>query len=263
MFDTLKAVTPQIVREHIRAVDVHMHFIPEFYRHALASANMASPDGINALPAWEEEDFLRVMDNLQIETGMLSMSSPSVHFCNDRKALQLARKVNDEGRRLMDRNPGRIGLFASLPLPDVEASIEEARRALDDVGADGVVFESNHHGVYLGDPVLDPLYAELDKRSAVIFVHPTSPTCECSARGSKLYPRPMLEFYFLGFHEGVAAGMADGFARASGKPALGNLDSAADTGNGMGALANAWNSHTPSIITAGQQTRSMIQPNGI
>jgi predicted TIM-barrel fold metal-dependent hydrolase len=96
----------------------------------------------------------------------------------------------------MDRYPGRIGLFASLPLPDVEASIEEAERALDDLGADGVVFESNHHGVYLGDPVLDPLYAELDKRSAVIFVHPTSPACECSARESKLYPRPMLEFLF-------------------------------------------------------------------
>ena len=52
------------------------------------------------------------------------------------------------------RYPGRIGLFASLPLPDLEASIEEAGRALDDLGADGVVFESNHHGVYLGDPVL-------------------------------------------------------------------------------------------------------------
>jgi predicted TIM-barrel fold metal-dependent hydrolase len=44
--------------------------------------------------------------------------------------------------------------------------------------------------------VLDPLYAELDKRSAVIFVHPTSPACECSARGSKLFPRPMMEFLF-------------------------------------------------------------------
>ena len=184
------------IREHKRAIDVHMHFIPDFYREALASANMASPDGIHALPPWDEENLLDPMDSLQIETAMLSISSPGVHFGNDRKALQLARKVNDAGRRLMDRYPGRIGLFASLPLPDVEASIEEAGRALDDLGADGVVFESNHHGVYLGDPVLDPLYAELDKRSAVIFVHPTSPACECSARESKLYPRPMLEFLF-------------------------------------------------------------------
>jgi benzoylformate decarboxylase len=64
--------------------------------------------------------------------------------------------------------------------------------------------------------------------------------------------------YFLGLHEGVAVGMADGYAQATGKPALVNLHSAAGTGNGMGALANAWNSHTPLILTAGQQTRAMI-----
>jgi len=64
--------------------------------------------------------------------------------------------------------------------------------------------------------------------------------------------------YFLGLHEGVAVGMADGYAQATGKPALINLHSAAGTGNGMGALANAWNSHTPLIVTAGQQTRAMV-----
>src|SRR5260370_34513738 len=64
--------------------------------------------------------------------------------------------------------------------------------------------------------------------------------------------------YFLGLHESVAMGMADGYAQATGKPALVNLHSAAGTGNGMGALANAWNSHTPLIVTAGQQTRAMV-----
>ena len=64
--------------------------------------------------------------------------------------------------------------------------------------------------------------------------------------------------YFHGLHEGVAMGMADGYAQASGKPALVNLHSAAGTGNGMGALANAWNSHTPLIVTAGQQIRAMV-----
>ena len=64
--------------------------------------------------------------------------------------------------------------------------------------------------------------------------------------------------YFLGLHEGVAVGMADGYAQATGKPALINLHSAAGTGNGIGALANAWNSHTPLIVMAGQQTRAMV-----
>jgi benzoylformate decarboxylase len=64
--------------------------------------------------------------------------------------------------------------------------------------------------------------------------------------------------YFLALHEGVAMGMADGYAQATGKPALVNLHSAAGTGNGMGAFANAWNSHTPLIVMAGQQIRAIV-----
>ena len=64
--------------------------------------------------------------------------------------------------------------------------------------------------------------------------------------------------YFLALHEGVAVGMADGYAQATGKPVLVSLHSASGTGNGMGALSNAWNSHTPLIVMAGQQTRAMV-----
>lgn len=64
--------------------------------------------------------------------------------------------------------------------------------------------------------------------------------------------------YFLGLHEGVAVGMADGYAQATGETVLVNLHSAAGSGNGMGALSNAWSSHTPLILMAGQQTRAMV-----
>ncbi len=64
--------------------------------------------------------------------------------------------------------------------------------------------------------------------------------------------------YYLALHEGVAVGMADGYAQATGKPALVNLHSAAGTGNGMGALVNAWNAHSPLVVMSGQQTRAMI-----
>lgn len=64
--------------------------------------------------------------------------------------------------------------------------------------------------------------------------------------------------YILGLHEGAVVGMADGFAQATGRPTLVNLHSAAGTGNAMGALANAWNSHTPLVVTAGQQVRAMV-----
>lgn len=64
--------------------------------------------------------------------------------------------------------------------------------------------------------------------------------------------------YILGLHEGAVVGMADGYALASGQPTFVNLHAAAGTGNGMGALTNAWYSHSPLVITAGQQVRSMI-----
>lgn len=64
--------------------------------------------------------------------------------------------------------------------------------------------------------------------------------------------------YILGLHEGVVVGMADGFAQASGQAAFVNLHAASGTGNAMGALTNAWYSHTPLVITAGQQVRPMI-----
>ncbi|MEC9482504.1 MAG: thiamine pyrophosphate-binding protein, partial [Halomonas sp.] len=64
--------------------------------------------------------------------------------------------------------------------------------------------------------------------------------------------------YILGLHEGVVVGMADGYALASGQPVLVNLHAAAGTGNAMGALTNAWYSHSPLVLTAGQQARSMI-----
>ena len=64
--------------------------------------------------------------------------------------------------------------------------------------------------------------------------------------------------YVLGLHEGVVMGIADGYAQASGKPAFVNLHAASGTGNAMGALTNAWYSHTPLVISAGQQVRSTI-----
>ncbi|SOE92595.1 Predicted metal-dependent hydrolase, TIM-barrel fold [Burkholderia sp. D7] len=177
-------------------VDVHAHFVPAFYREALTDAGLSAPDGIRAMPEWDVESTLRVMDRLGVATAMLSISSPGVHFGDDAKARVLSRRVNEEGRRLVDAYPGRFGLFASMPLPDVDGAIAEATYAFEVLHADGVVFETNQHGIYLGDPKLEPLYAELNSRKAVMFVHPTSPGCSCSDRLHQQYPQPMLEFLF-------------------------------------------------------------------
>jgi benzoylformate decarboxylase len=64
--------------------------------------------------------------------------------------------------------------------------------------------------------------------------------------------------YILALHEGAAIGMADGYAQATGRTAFVNIHSAAGTGNAMGGFANAWNAHTPLVVTAGQQVRAMM-----
>jgi predicted TIM-barrel fold metal-dependent hydrolase len=125
---------------------------------------------------------------------MLSISSPGTHFGNDAAARRLTREVNDAGAAISRAHPGRFGHFASLPLPDVPGALDQLSYALDELGSDGIAIETNSAGVYLGDHRYEPLYRELNRRRAVVFVHPTSPPCsETTALGR---PRPMLEFIF-------------------------------------------------------------------
>jgi predicted TIM-barrel fold metal-dependent hydrolase len=177
-------------------IDVHAHFLPGFYHDALIQAGQTHPDGMPEIPKWSEQDALSMMDKLHIQAAVLSISSPGVHFGDDQKAKQLSRRANEEGTRLRHAHPGRFGLFAVTPLPNIEMAIEEAVYALDQLHAEGVVVESNHHGLYHGDPRLDPFYAELNSRRAAMFIHPTSPSCNGCGALSLGYPRPMLEFMF-------------------------------------------------------------------
>ncbi|MGB7235032.1 MAG: amidohydrolase family protein [Rhodococcus sp. (in: high G+C Gram-positive bacteria)] len=174
-------------------MDIHSHMVPDFYlREALASG-IAFPDGMPKWPSWSVGEHMQMMDGCGIDTTILSVSSPGVHFGDDGKAADLARRVNDFGAGAVAEQP-RLGFFASLPLPNVLDSVLEAVRALDQLGADGVTVMSNAGGMYLGDPVLTPLLAALDARSAVVFVHPTSPPN--SSAVSLGLPAPMMEFLF-------------------------------------------------------------------
>ena len=177
-------------------VDVHAHYLPAEYRRAAEAAGHQHPDGMPGLPRWDTGAAIAMMDGLNIRAAMLSISSPGVHFGDDAAARKLARSVNEEGAKAVKDHPGRFGLFASLPLPDIDGALAEAAYAFDTLGADGVVVETNHHGIYMGDRKLDPLYAELNRRRAVMFMHPTSPTCPCCQTLSLGFPRPMIEFMF-------------------------------------------------------------------
>jgi predicted TIM-barrel fold metal-dependent hydrolase len=175
-------------------IDLHAHHIPEFYRDALLAAGQGQPDGIPAIPEWDEYSALKAMNGLNVQTAILSISSPGVHFGDPDSAVALARQVNEEGARLVKRYPGRFGFFASLPLPEFDEAVTELRYALDVLGADGIVLESNQRGVYLGDERLEPIYAEVAARNSLVFTHPTTPFGAEHLSGR--YPRPMLEFMF-------------------------------------------------------------------
>ncbi|MDJ0396407.1 amidohydrolase family protein [Rhodococcus sp. G-MC3] len=174
--------------------DVHAHFVTDHYVRAASHAGHAHPDGMPAWPTWNAEEHLALMDSANITRSILSISSPGVHFGDNATARALAREVNDYAAELTTAQPNRFGQFAALPLPDVDGAIIEATYALDELGADGVTFLSNAHGMYLGNPRLEPLLAELDRRHATVFVHPTSPpNWEAVALGR---PRPLMEFLF-------------------------------------------------------------------
>lgn len=175
-------------------IDVHAHFVTDSYLERARAAGHERPDGVPAWPSWSAAAHLELMDEAGVDTAVLSVSSPGVHFGDDAAARALAREVNEDGAALVRDHPGRFGLFASLPLPDADGALAEIEYAFDVLGADGVVLETNTHGVYLGDARLEPVFAELDRREAVVFLHPTSPVCwERSALGR---PRPMVEFIF-------------------------------------------------------------------
>ncbi|WP_420037342.1 amidohydrolase family protein [Streptomyces sp. cg28] len=175
-------------------VDVHAHFVTDGYVAAARAAGIDHPDGMPGWPEWSVGKQLDLMERGGIAKACLSVSSPGVHFGDDEAARALAREVNAFGAEVRAAHPDRFGHFASLPLPDVDGALAEAAYALDELGADGVAVETNHHGRYLGDPAFAPLWAELDRRGAIVFVHPTSPPGADSVTLGR--PRPMLEFLF-------------------------------------------------------------------
>ena len=79
--------------------------------------------------------------------------------------------MNEIGRRAVVDHPGRFGLFAALPLPDVDAAIAEIAHCCDHLDVDGFALLTNVGGTYLGDPSFEPVFRELNRRARA-GVHP-------------------------------------------------------------------------------------------
>lgn len=173
-------------------IDFHAHFLPDFYRAAAIRGGHRRPDGMPGLPEWSVEDAIAMMDESHIRVAVLSVSSPGVHFGDDAAARDLARRINEFGAGLVERYPERFAVLAALPLPDVAGSVVEIEHALDHLHLDGVAIETNAHGLYPGDDAMTPVFAALQEREALLFLHPTSPPhAEALDFGR---PRPIVEF---------------------------------------------------------------------
>jgi predicted TIM-barrel fold metal-dependent hydrolase len=154
-------------------IDTHHHFtVPKLIAEA-AAKGVTQP----GLQDWTPQKSIDAMDKGNVATSMISISDPGVWFGDNAAARSLARECNDYAAKLMKDFPGRFGLFATLPMPDVEGSLHEIEYAFDTLKADGACLLSSYEGKYLGNPAFAPLMEELNRRKAVVFCHPFCAAC--------------------------------------------------------------------------------------
>jgi predicted TIM-barrel fold metal-dependent hydrolase len=154
-------------------IDTHHHAVPADYRNLLRKAGIDDAGG-RAVPEWSPEGSLNTMSELGVGTAILSVSTPGTTFLpSPADAAALARDLNDYLATVVAAQPDRFGFFATIPMPHVEESTAEMVRSLDELHADGVVLLANAAGVYVGQDGQDELFAALDARSAVVFIHPS------------------------------------------------------------------------------------------
>jgi predicted TIM-barrel fold metal-dependent hydrolase len=155
-------------------IDVHHHIVPKEYLATLASVGIKNAVG-EPFPQWDIENTLAFMDRQGIAVAINSISVPGIYFGDNDFTQKFGRKCNEISARIVNEYPNRFGAYAILPLPDIEASIVELEYALDTLKLDAVVLFTNFGGIYLGDAYYDDLFYELNRRKAVVFVHPSVP----------------------------------------------------------------------------------------
>ena len=152
-----------------RRIDVHHHFTPPGYADVTEGA--VRP----AAAAWTVERTLDDMERGGVTTAI--HSSPGAFRGNQEQVRRLVRASNEFAAKLSADHPGRFGSFASMPMPDIEGCLEEIEYAMDVLKADGMYMCTSYGNKWLGDPAFAPVYEELNRRKAVIFVHPVAPDC--------------------------------------------------------------------------------------
>jgi predicted TIM-barrel fold metal-dependent hydrolase len=152
------------------SIDVHHHFVPPPY---LKSLSFAMPPIRDWTPARDIED----LDRAGTRLAMLSVTTPGLWFGDVDKTKSMTRLCNDYAAKMIADHPDRYRLFGALPLPDVEGSLGEIEYGLDVLKADGIGMFTSYEGHYLGDEKFAPVFEELNRRKAIVYVHPSDPQC--------------------------------------------------------------------------------------
>lgn len=162
-------------RKSPRFIDVHHHCVLPEYEQALVRSGAADPSKPlrkNSSP----QEAVASMATLGIDAAIVNpLSVAGVHHGDDANARYLCQSVTDALAKFAGTVPTKFGFFAPLPYPDIDGSLRHLEYSLDTLGADGVILLSQQNGVYVGDVRGEPLWAELDRRGAVVFVHPARP----------------------------------------------------------------------------------------
>ena len=126
---------------------------------------------------WTPEKSIEDMDRGGVAAAVVSITNPGLWFGDAAVTRRLARACNDYGATLVQDHPTRFGLFAAMPLPDVDATLHEIAYAYDTLKADGVGLLTSYGDTWLGNPAFRPVMEELNRRKAVVHVHPTAANC--------------------------------------------------------------------------------------
>lgn len=148
-------------------IDVHAHFQPP----AIRSLNLPGP-----MNAWDLPKQIDDMDAAGVSRALLSVTTPGVPAAGD-VGRRIARESNEYAARLATDHGRRFGSFVCLPMDDVDAALQELAYGLDVLHAQGVGLFTSYSGRWLGDAHFDPLFEELERRRAIVYVHPTSAAC--------------------------------------------------------------------------------------
>jgi 6-methylsalicylate decarboxylase len=171
-------------------IDTHHHFYPpEYQKLWLAYEDAHKMPHFPGQVAWSKAKAIEDMDKAGIRTGVLSIAStPGVWFdMGAEQANRIARACNEFAADMIRDNPGRFGLFATLSMLDIDKTLSEIEYAFDTLKADGVGLQSNYGDKWLGNPVYRPVFDELNRRKAVVYVHPLVASC-CAALSVGTFP---------------------------------------------------------------------------